>query len=655
MIRVSAFLLWIPASALIAQQRPTVPPQNAEYEALQAHFEKRVNHKHEHLFDGIKTVAEWEVRQKQTRAQVEKMLWGNMRWPAGPPRVTVTHSEDRAEYRLENLVLETAPSIFLTANLYLPRQGQGPYPVVLYQCGHASKALYARHGAWFAAHGIAALVMDNVEMGEVEFTHHGVYSHAWFHWYSRGFSPLAAEILNAKRAVDYLVSRKDIDAARVGATGRSGGGMTTFFLAAIDPRIRASAPVSGTLSTNGWVKHRLGALHCDCQYPVNSYGLLYSEIGALIAPRAQLDCNADADAGFPMNTFEEMMSKVREIYSLYGATDALRASVTPGGHTDDEVIRLPVYSFFLAQFLGIKTPVAAEGPVDIPTKETLICYRKGLPVDERLSRIDEELFPGIAGAGRSAGALAATLREEVFRYFTKEQPELPLDAKWGVETTAQGRRIRPVSFTAFEGLRVKATLSLPADKGTQPLPALIVADHRRGIPVWGNEQPLERNQWGNQAVLLVETVDRGSRALERNLRSFSDDDPVHHMRRQAMVAGTTVESLQVYELLRSIALLRTLAGEIDATRIAMVGKAEMGINGLYAALLDGKVAKVILHSPPASHRQGPHYLTVLRHTDIPQTVAAMSGKVSIYGEVPAALNGVARNCGSPAACLTWKR
>ena len=63
-------------------------------------------------------------------------------------------------------------------------------------------------------------------------------SNAWFHWYSRGFSPLAVELLNARRAVDYLASRPDLDPKRIGATGRSGGGMTTFFLAAIDERIK---------------------------------------------------------------------------------------------------------------------------------------------------------------------------------------------------------------------------------------------------------------------------------------------------------------------------------------------------------------------------------------------------------------------------------
>ena len=123
----------------------------------------------------------------------------------------------------------------------------------------------------------------------------------------------------------------------------------------------------------------------------------------------------------------------------------------------------------------------------------------------------------------------------------------------------QGRTIQKVSFTSFEGLRVKATYSLPASSAAstpgacpREAAALLLVDHRKGIPVWGNEQPLERNQWGDRAVLIVETLDRGSRALERNLRSFSDDDLLHHMKRQAMVAGTTLESMQVYELLRSL-------------------------------------------------------------------------------------------------------
>jgi cephalosporin-C deacetylase-like acetyl esterase len=633
-----------------------VPPPNRELEALQAHFDSAIGRRHEQLFRGIATVPQWEDRRQKSRAALAKMLWHDMRWPDAPPRATVTHRHEHPRYTVENLVLETVPGVYLTANLYLPRTGTGPFPVVLYQCGHASKSVYRRHGAWFAANGIATLVMDNIEMGEIEFTHHGVYSNAWFHWYSRGFSPLAVELLNARRAIDYLAARPDLDRRRIGATGRSGGGMTTFFLAALDDRIVASAPVSGTLSTTGWIKQRLSMAHCDCQYPVNSYGLLYSEIGAMIAPRRQLLVNADADRGFPMEAFTEMADKVREIYRLYKQPDALETAVAPGAHSDTEAIRLPVYSFFLREFLGRKEPVTVEGPIDEPPPEQLICFRDGLPIDERLTRIDEELFStrlssgpaAAAPAPRTADELKRTLSAEVFRYYP-DQPS-PLRPEWGQDSIVQGRRIRAVSFTSFDGLRVKGTYSLPANAAAgSRLPAVLLVDHRKGIPVWGNEQPLGRNQWGSRAVLIVETLDRGSRALEQNLRSFSDDDLLHHMKRQAMVAGTTLESMQVYEILRSLELLRSLP-TVEAGAITVLGKGEDGVNGMYAALLDGRVARVVLQSPPASHIHGPHYLGVLRQTDIAQTAALLSDRVRVHGEVPDRLRAV-KACGSVEACL----
>ena len=212
----------------------------------------------------------------------------------------------------------------------------------------------------------------------------------------------------------------------------------------------------------------------------------------------------------------------------------------------------------------------------------------------------------------------------------------------------QGRTTRRVTFTGLDGLRVKGVYSLPAGTpASKKLPTLLVGDHRRGIPVWGNEQPLERNAWGDRAVLLVETLDTGSRALERNLRSYSDNDSLHHMKRQAMAMGTTLESIQVYELLRALELLRTL-DNTDTTRLAITGTGALGVNGLYAALLDGNVARVVLHSPPASHRVGPHYLGILRFTDIPRTMALLGARVRAYGEVP---TGVLSRCDSLPACL----
>ena len=627
--------------------------QTPEFQALQAHLERKVTARFDALFHGIATVPQWEERKRQTRAALEKMLWNDLRWPALPPPASITGRDERREYTIENLVLETLPGLHSTANLYLPRSGRSPFPVILYQCGHANKNRFTHHGAWFAARGIAVLIMDNIEMGEIEFTHHGVYSNAWFHWYSRGFSPMAVELLNARRALDYLCTRKDLDSSRIGATGVSGGGMATFFLSAVDERVKAAAPVAGSLSTPGWIRQRLSAAHCDCQYPVNSYGLLYSEVGALTAPRAQLICNGDADRGFPMDAINEMAGKMREIYRLYKAEDRLGLAVVQGGHGDYEAIRLPVYAFFLKEFLGLDTPVTSQGPVDLPEAEKLVCFVDGLPLEDRLTRIDEELMPArVLSPGtaspqareRRLEELRGLLRHEVFRDLPKEGARFA--PEWSEPVTSQGRAVRKVSFHSYDDLRVRGVYSLPAkSSGGARLPAVLVVDHRKGIPVWGNEQPLERNQWGDRAVLIVETLDRGSRALEQNLRSFSDDDPLHHMKRQAMVAGTTLESMQVYEVLRSLAFLRSLP-EVDAGRITVAGKGEAGVNGLYAALLDGEVGRVVLGTPPASHRQGPTYLNILRYTDIPEAVALMGAQVKLYGEIPPALETYLAKAGS---------
>ena len=235
------------------------------------------------------------------------------------------------------------------------------------------------------------------------------------------------------------------------------------------------------------------------------------------------------------------------------------------------------------------------------------------------------------------------LRREVFRYISLE--DVPFEADFEKEKVFKGRTVRKVSFNSFKDLRVRGVYSIP--QGNRPsggLPALLLIDHRRGIPVWGNEQLLEGCDWGERAVLIIETLDWGSRALEENLRSFSDDDLRHHMKRQAMVCGTTIETMQLYEVLRSVNFLRTLP-EVDPARIIIAGKGESGINGLYAALLDRSVERAVLCSPTASHRQGPCYLNVLRFTDIPEVVRLMSNRVGIYGEIPLTLREVLANDG----------
>jgi len=636
------FVIAFTAAALWCTAAAPAAAQNENYTALLAHFERVVGRRHHEVFSGINTPEQWSSERERIKAELFDMLGHDRPWPKEPPKAVVTRRLEGGDYILECLVLETGPGLYATANLYIPRSAEGPFPVVLYQCGHSANGIYGNktsfkhHGAWFAAHGIACLILDTIEMGELKVTHHGVYYDHWYDWYSRGYSPIAMELFNARRALDYLFTRPEIDGSRVGATGISGGGVGTFYLALADERVAAAAPVSGVCSTLGHTEGLLAVEHCDCMYHVNSQGLLFSEIGALVAPRPFLLCNATSDGLFPMPYFEQLVENISVVYRLYGKPENIRTATVPGGHADSEAIRLPVYSFFLKELLGRDGEITAHGAVDTLPDQELLCFREGYPLDERLGRIHKDFMPLAGRTIRELNAaekenrkknLAELLRRKVFPYF----PERPagLQPEWGEASAVWGRVIREVAFNSFADLRVRGIYSLPANLTEgRHYPAVLVLDDEPGKPWYLGRTRKEGYNWGERAVLRLETLDVGSRVIDDSLR--------HQMRRQAMIAGRSFDGMRVYEIMRSLDLLRSLP-EVDGERITIAGRGVMGVNGLYAAFLDGGVERVVLEDPTGSHLEGPYYLGILTRTDIPEIAGLMAEKVRLLGGAPQAV------------------
>src|SRR5690606_26972823 len=96
---------------------------------------------------------------------------------------TITGSIDHPEFSVENLHFQSKPGLYVTANLYLPKNANGQVPVVLYLSGHAKrivddisygpKVAYQHHPAWYARQGIASMVIDTIDNGEIQGVHHG--------------------------------------------------------------------------------------------------------------------------------------------------------------------------------------------------------------------------------------------------------------------------------------------------------------------------------------------------------------------------------------------------------------------------------------------------------------------------------------------------
>ena len=166
---------------------------------------------------------------------------------------------ERANYRIEKLHYESLPNLHVTANLYLPKVEKAERrPAILYVCGHVEqqKVHYQGHPKRFAELGFPTLIVDTVQYGEAPGYHHGCYREGWFHWYSRGYSPAAIEVVNGIRGLDFsppalrsTAIASGSRASRVAARQRGGSPPQT---SASRPAHRSAArPRSKPISTIG--------------------------------------------------------------------------------------------------------------------------------------------------------------------------------------------------------------------------------------------------------------------------------------------------------------------------------------------------------------------------------------------------------------------
>jgi hypothetical protein len=283
-----ALLLLAVATSLPAAGPPRPSPTAYGDRMLRDYFRRQVKQIAAADLADVRTREDWEKKRPEMRRQFLDMLGLDPPPKRTPLKATITGTVRTPDFTVEKLHFQSIPGLYVTANLYLPRKAKLPAPAVLYLCGHSpvvidkvpygNKVAYQRHGAWFAANGYVCLVLDTLQLGEVPGLHHGTHHLGMWWWQSLGYTPAGVECWNAIRALDYLESRKEVDAKRIGVTGRSGGGAGSWWVAAADDRVKCAVPVAGIGDLWAHVcegvapRFRDGVIsgHCDCMYFVNT-------------------------------------------------------------------------------------------------------------------------------------------------------------------------------------------------------------------------------------------------------------------------------------------------------------------------------------------------------------------------------------------------
>jgi len=622
-----------------AAASPTVAQLEGQ-SLMKAFLKKEARQLDAKYLGGITNREQWETRRPELRQKYLEMLG---LWPLPertPLQAQVTGVIDREEgFRVEKVHFQSRPRLYVTGNLYLPTNAKPgvKLPAVLYVCGHSgrgrdgNKAAFQHHGIWFATHGYVCLIIDTLQLGEIAALHHGTYREKRWWWQARGYTPAAVECWNGIRALDYLESRPEVDPGRLAVTGISGGGATTFWIAAADERVKVAVPVSGMSDLEDYVGEKVVNGHCDCMFLINTFQWPWTYIAALIAPRPLLFENSGHDTIFPMNSNDRIRARLEQLYGFYtNRTDRLfDIGVMPGGHDDKLELRLMAYRWINRHLKGEDTAVTEPEVPPIDGK-LLRVFPEDLPADELNTKIDEVFVPlassSLPGSAEQLGTWRGEKLSQLRRLVFNSLPE-----KFAAQTRLKlnPQKEESGSLVSEPGIVIPWKF-FPGKKSKTTSGAWLV--------VLGEKDSLDsKPEWltkvipDGPAFLLAP---RGSGPLRWA------DPPPYYIQRSLPLLGRTVDTCRLGDILAAASHLVQSGQRVSAWSI--IGRGPDGILAAYAALFEPRLAAVVAVEPPASHRDGPIFLNVLRVLDVPEALGMLAPRpLTIYTPQPGSFDRTA--------------
>jgi len=296
---------------------------------------------------------------------------------------------DRDAYRIEKLIFESRPGMLVTANLYIPKGRRFPLPGVVGTCGHSSNgkaaAPYQSFAQGLARLGYVVLIYDPIGQGErLQYPDENMRSRVGVgvreHLLAGNQQFLVGEFLGAWRAwdgiraLDYLLSREEVDPRHVGVTGNSGGGTMTTWLCGVEQRWTMAAPSCFVTTFRRNLENELPADTEQCPPRALTLGLDHQDFLAALAPKPVIILAKEQDY-FDVRGTEEAFERLRTIYRLLGAEENVAMFVGPGYHGYSLENRLAMYRWF-NRAVGWPEP-DAEPEIVLEKDDTLWCTPHG--------------------------------------------------------------------------------------------------------------------------------------------------------------------------------------------------------------------------------------------------------------------------------------
>jgi len=311
-----------------------------------------------------------EAWQKQLRPKIVELMGGfpEKRSPLQPQTLEV---RDYPGYRREKFVFQSRPGLGVLGYLLTPTAGKAPFAPVICIPGHGRgvddlvgidpsgqdrtvKVAYQYdYAVQVAEHGMAAVAIEPMSFGcrrdpaaIARNLDASVCQPTAGSALLLGQTMIGWRVYDIMRTIDWIETRKELDAKRVGCMGCSGGGMATLFGAAVEPRIQASL-VSCYLNT--FRACVMSISHCIDNYipGLLNWAEMY-DVAGLIAPRPVCFESGEGDNIFPVAASRASFARVKKMYEVFGVPERTDQEVFAGPHGFSGKVGLPFLSKHLA-------------------------------------------------------------------------------------------------------------------------------------------------------------------------------------------------------------------------------------------------------------------------------------------------------------------
>lgn len=516
-----------------------------------------------------------------------------------PLNARVTGEFERAHYRVQKIVYESRPGIVVSANLYIPKTGQPPYPGVLFQMGHSplGKAYepYQKCCQGLAQLGYLVLAFDPMGQGEriaypdasgtdtrlssVDEEHNVPGKQLLL----LGDSASRYQVWDAIRSLDYLAAHPLVDTGRLASTGQSGGATLTMLLACVDSRLSAAAVSSGNTEDVACARFNPPGSTDDAEQDLIGSGPVGFDRWDLLYPIAPKPLLIQVSSHDFFGTYSprylddgrEEYERLARVYEILGQGDHLAWRSTPLPHALGYDLRLQIYKWFERWLKNGEHEIMEEPPIAVEPAQTLWTGRSGNVTRDFGSLRPFDLIQRSVKSPR----LATKPWQEQMGFVQ------PTGCKLGVLTTTKmaGARVTAAEVNSAAQVWVPVWLFLP-DKPEPDLSALIVLDDR-GRNVNVHEDGPYHNLARSGRVVCAADI-RGIADMRPEVGRGNPRYTIPHDREEDFAWASLIlgSPLLVQRILDIVALAQALQSDAAAAnrRISLAARGQLTAPALFA-------------------------------------------------------------------------